>query len=268
MDEIETDSSEISRTMFTDGKKIMAVSILISGKSDALGELCRYIEKYNIEVLYLNYYRNKGKYRKNSEGKIVSFLDFTRAKVSPGVFINEIRRRNYVRAINEIKPLMKGLVCDTSFPLTIFGRRAIILRREVYEGLLTGIREQFGSLGEQMLYYEGFRAGFAGYDMYMELAKGEKLRLPEILQVMAVILGWGTIREIKIDYERKRAFVSGQNSFECELGYGSPTPYSQFIRGVLAGVFTRFFEVGMEAKEVKCVAKGDPYCEFVISPME
>jgi predicted hydrocarbon binding protein len=45
---------------------------------------------------------------------------------------------------------------------------------------------------------------------------------------------------------------------------GSSEPQSHYIRGVLDGFFSSLFKVEMEAKETKCIAKGDPYCEFEI----
>ena len=56
------------------------------------------------------------------------------------------------------------------------------------------------------------------------------------------------------------------DSFECELGLESGGPYSHLIRGMLAGVLTVIFNRRMRAEERKCIASGDPYCEFTIKP--
>ena len=43
---------------------------------------------------------------------------------------------------------------------------------------------------------------------------------------------------------------------------------SHLIRGALAGVFKEAYERDFKVREVKCVAKEDEYCEFIIKPRE
>ena len=51
-------------------------------------------------------------------------------------------------------------------------------------------------------------------------------------------------------------------NFECTPFIGTrDRPVSHLIRGALAG---KEFRV----REVKCIAKGDEYCEFIIEPVE
>jgi predicted hydrocarbon binding protein len=54
------------------------------------------------------------------------------------------------------------------------------------------------------------------------------------------------------------------NNFECE-GQQSDKPNSQFIRGHIAGLFSNMLNEDLDCRETKCMALGDPYCEFVIA---
>ena len=58
-------------------------------------------------------------------------------------------------------------------------------------------------------------------------------------------------------------------NFECTPFKGKrDRPMSHLIRGGLAGVFREAYGREFMVREVKCIAKGDEYCEFVIEPME
>ncbi|MBO3808288.1 MAG: 4-vinyl reductase [Candidatus Brockarchaeota archaeon] len=67
-----------------------------------------------------------------------------------------------------------------------------------------------------------------------------------------------------MDLETGKAQLRVYESCECEIGKGSEQPYSQIVRGMLAGFFSLLF--GKEAKttETRCIAKGDPYCEYTV----
>ncbi|MGB9718225.1 MAG: V4R domain-containing protein [Thermoproteota archaeon] len=69
---------------------------------------------------------------------------------------------------------------------------------------------------------------------------------------------------VNFNVEKGEAEVRIYQSFECETGKGSETPYGHFIRGVLAGFFSNIFEKDVKAVETKCIARGDPYCEHMV----
>ena len=58
-------------------------------------------------------------------------------------------------------------------------------------------------------------------------------------------------------------------NFECTPFIGKKDrPVSHLIRGGLAGVFKEAYGRDFRVREVKCIAKGDEYCEFIIEPVE
>lgn len=197
----------------------------------------------------------------------ITFLDFSGAKVSPEQVLNLIRSQSFVVNAQLIKPDRNGIFYDNYFfPLVIDeNQRVVIFRKSIYKALFNGIRKKFGSAGDAMLYYQGFTIGFEAYDEYIRAAGSEEPEdLIEVAKAVNMTLGWGIIDDVRVDVKRRKARLRIYGSFECELGEGSEKPYSQFYRGAIAGIFARFFGKDVRVDEVKCIAKGDPYCEFIV----
>lgn len=197
----------------------------------------------------------------------IAFLDFSEANISPEQVLNLIKSQSFVVDAKLIKPDRNGIFYDNYFfPLVIAtNQRVVIFRKSIYGDLFTGIRKKFGSAGDVMLYYQGFTIGFNAYDEYVKAAGSENLEdLIEVAKATNMTLGWGIIDNVKVDAKKGTAQLRIYGSFECELGKGSKEPYSQFYRGAIAGMFTRFFGKEVKVNETKCVAKGDAYCEFTV----
>lgn len=78
--------------------------------------------------------------------------------------------------------------------------------------------------------------------------------------------GYGVLEIIKRDTKNRKYIMRVKNSFNA-LTYGKvKRPVCYAIAGLTAGVNTLFFGRDMECKETKCVAMGDPYCEFKVYP--
>jgi predicted hydrocarbon binding protein len=198
--------------------------------------------------------------------KTIVFLDFSNASIKPEEALRLVRRQPFVKNAYLITPNSKGILYDNYFfPLVVGGKRAVIFRRRVYESLFKGIRERFGTAGEAMLYYQGFTIGQRMRQAYREEhgLKNPK-ELTELLMIDAKTLGWGILEFAEINLEEGEAQIRVYQSFECEIGKGSEAPYGHFIRGILAGFFTDIFGEEAKAVETKCIAKGDPYCEYTI----
>ena len=82
----------------------------------------------------------------------------------------------------------------------------------------------------------------------------------------AVLFASGIAEDLSASVNYERAIVKVWNNIECSLGKKKNVkkPFSHWLRGLLAGFGTRFFGKKVSVIETKCIAKGDPYCEFVI----
>lgn len=81
--------------------------------------------------------------------------------------------------------------------------------------------------------------------------------------------GWGTISAVDLKFESKRAIVVVDNSpFVAELKGKSKVAVDVFLRGVLAGLFSRIFNENIDCVEVECAALNFERCKFIIKPQQ
>gem|GEM_PF-808576 len=89
--------------------------------------------------------------------------------------------------------------------------------------------------------------------------------LVDFLEKYFVASGWGTISNIDLDFEAKKAIVRvSNNPVSSRLHFRAAAPADHILRGVLAGIFSRVFEEKMDCVETHCCALGEQECEFII----
>ena len=249
------------------GRKLWGFLVEAKAKPGVLSRISNIPSKHNAVILYIAY-STPNPAEKTVKG--LGFVDMTDADISAEELADEMLKIRAVRDVKVIPPPIDGFVADTLSPiLQVMGDRVIMLRKPAYKGLISGVRKRFGSGGEAFLYYAGFDSGLEYGESHREI--GAKLGLidPEtifkkISTSLCNSVGFGQMEVVGIDTLALKATVRVYNSFECELGLGSGRPYSFFLRGILAGVLTALFNRKMKAEETKCIAKGDPYCEFIV----
>jgi predicted hydrocarbon binding protein len=155
------------------------------------------------------------------------------------------------------------------FPTTIGGSRVVIFSPPILEGLVKGFRESFGTaIVQTILWNQGKEVGKTTVDMYRKNFGISKAREAlEMLTARALSLGWGRMEIVTLNEVKKRATIRVFDNWECAIFKGVNEPQNHFIRGILAGFFNAIFGEGFYATEVKCIAKGDSYCEFVLEKM-
>jgi predicted hydrocarbon binding protein len=260
---------DIGRFMLLPGKKLCGFLVRAKGEPGALRKILDILAKHKARLKYLAYFMTLGS---EDVKNALFFLDLTDCKVSPETLASEVRKSQFVMDVQMIKPKIESLIADSiSNPLLMGGERAVIMRSSGYKGLTKGIRERFGSAGEAFLYYNGVEIGIEYGKSHR--AVGQKLGITDPARIFEDItistfncVGYGLAQIVKLT--AKPLYVLGRvyNSFECELGRGATKPYSRLIRGMIVGVLTTLFGTEMTVEETKCIAKGDPYCEFEAKP--
>ncbi|MDI9619278.1 MAG: hypothetical protein QFX33_00435 [Candidatus Nezhaarchaeota archaeon] len=256
---------DVGRFLFLPGRKVYGIAIEAELRPEVLKEVAQLGFKHGVLVPTIHY--------NVVEGRVIGlgFADLTDADISIEQFAEAMRNIKGIRMVQIIHPTAEGFVSDNLFlRLVLAGERAIIMRRPGYEGFIVGIREKFGSAGEAFLYHTGYNAGRRYGQSHAEMAA--KLGITDPVQVINRIsaslcasTGYGKPEVVEASANPPQATVRVYGSFECELGVKAERPYSNFFRGILAGLFTQLLGRNMEAKELKCIAKGDPYCEFKIT---
>ena len=81
--------------------------------------------------------------------------------------------------------------------------------------------------------------------------------------------GWGVVEIVELT--REKGIVRVYNSFEarsCIVNNRerASKPVCNFFRGVIASIFEVSYNEEAEARETRCCAMGDEYCEFEVVP--
>ena len=77
--------------------------------------------------------------------------------------------------------------------------------------------------------------------------------------------GWGFIETINFDRENRRAIVLVKNSPLASALSGKVVfPVDHFFRGVLAALFSLYFQDDFDCIELSCAAQGNEACEFIV----
>lgn len=199
------------------------------------------------------------------EFRVVIVADIKGGENTAKELVREISSFEFTKSVNYAEPLFDGFALDLwSFPPILIGERAIILRKSFYEGF---IKEGWRHLGEgwgSILYHVGLYGGINVYDKYFDLTKNKQMLL-RLLEEMGRIVGFGVFKIVSIS--ENKIVLRIYDCFECQLLKDIGVKMSSFLKGVLVGWFSRYWNIDPQkivATERKCMARGDPYCEYII----
>lgn len=199
------------------------------------------------------------------------FADLSRSDASTSQLSQELKSLPVVQKI-QTQDGLKGVIVDTlHHPLMLGKNRAIVFRLDTIGSVFSRPREIFGvdgSLGKVLLHQMGRAGGQSSTKSFLETIGKESIRdqLPNMMNMYAAG-GWGIFKLVEIDFDRAVAIVQAFENFECIMHRGEGgEPYSQYVRGDLAGLFAEVFDKKVEAVETQCVVQGAPFCRFEIAP--
>jgi len=263
---------DIGRFLIVPGKRFHLALIKAKVRAGVMEKVASITRKYGVTVVYLSYSMQR-EYGKPITA--VAFLDMTDSTITAEELAKEVRALDVVEEVREVKPEIEGFICDMlSFPLVIGKDRVIILREQGIKGIICGLRKRLGSAAEAIQYFLGFEAGLEYGKSHIKL--GKALGIKKASEIFSKIsaplftpIGFGLMEVVKITDEPPYALIRVYRCFECECcDEKTERPYSHLVRGMSAGLFTSLFKTEMFARETKCIAKGDPYCEFKITPQK
>jgi len=264
-------SFDIGRFLVCPKRKLYGVLLRGEAKPNVLRELASMLAEENVITRYLSFSRPV---EVGQPVTVLAFLDFTETKARIEDLVERAKNIDFVEEIKVIEPKVKGFIADTvSNPLKIGESRAILLRDIGTKGFVVDLRKRLGSAAEAILYYLGFEAGLEFGKSHKQI--GKKLGIQDNVQIfkdisasMFICVGYGIMEVIRLEENPPKGRIRVYNCFECELGKGSGKPYSHLVRGMTAGVLTKLFGKTVAVREVKCIAKGDSYCEYEITTEE
>ena len=258
---------QVQRFIYRRGRRLYGIIVEAFSKPGVLASISSIMAERGLDILYSTALAVEA----GERGGIIFLIDFTDSDVTPQAIAEELKALDFVEDVTIIEPVVDGfLIDDATFPIMLGRRRALILDDGMLRGIFISFRERLGSGGEAMLYHLGLEAGrIRGRHAAMFAQRLGIKGLDKGLETVAKALkalGYGIIEFMELQENPPRARVRVYNSIECELGRGAGHPFSQYIRGLITGIASEFFKREMTAREVKCIAVGDHYCEFELQP--
>jgi predicted hydrocarbon binding protein len=152
--------------------------------------------------------------------------------------------------------------------ISLLGDRVVLIPAYSLGSMLKSASEN-PELGKSLYYVskECLRNGFAKVVRSKYGLTG--MRLIEWLVNVGHVAGWGSISIVKRDVSPERVEFVFHVKNPPLLGLAkSAKPVDHIFRGMIAGGESMAFDADVEAIETKCVAQGNPYCEFVAKRRE
>ena len=142
--------------------------------------------------------------------------------------------------------------------------RCIIITKNRMAQILSRFIDIFQS-SSQLVINEAFKT--AGERYIKETADEKKTNMSEFLKTNAKRFtnsGLGKIEVLQFEPEIGQVKFRIHNNFFAEITHGSST-YCHGIDAFVTGMYKAFFHIIPTVKEVKCIGKKDPYCEWHIT---
>ena len=203
------------------------------------------------------------------EGKRILeiFSDFSEATLPLEKFVGLLRSVKGVFNVEFKEGFREGLaISRLQYPPRVLGEEAVIFRRSVLESWFKRLWRMFKTGASTILYESGVESGRNAAKIFRERLGLDGEELIRFIAGVGQPLGWGVFDFLEVDMERFKATVNIKNSFECLILKGEiPGPASNFVRGYMVGVAREVWRKDeTAAEEVKCIAKGDPYCQIKV----
>ena len=226
------------------------------------GQLRRALEvfaRHGINILNVSAYALPAWER----GTVFVFADFTGLEVDVERVRRELETVTGSRVHVKRAPVRGFMMDEFAFPLYVFpGVRSLMMLEQDFQEMIRGLYEKVKETAAVILYHMAYSGGkfLAEYLSRKLRLRGREL-LVETLKVYQAA-GWGRVELVKCNLHAINIVLRLYDSIECKVFKGLGRPASQFIRGHLSGLLSGLLKTDVRVMESKCIAKGDPYCEF------
>jgi predicted hydrocarbon binding protein len=144
------------------------------------------------------------------------------------------------------------------------GARVMLMTKESFQSMLSAMDQMFGTGASVIAFKEGAAQGSRYALGLRSIIRGDIRRFIGELAKLYAATGVGVAEFVVMNLDDLHFVVRIADSIECQ-GKETEKHNSQWIRGHLSGAASSALDVQMECKETRCVAVGDPYCEFELS---
>lgn len=173
--------------------------------------------------------------------------------------------------MEEFDGLKKSLILTDDHRLMLEAVPMVLMPRWFFGAIMRCLEEAAGKEIAQKVYYD---AAFEGAYKWGQAQAAKGLKGREIMEQYLGSLslrGWGGFEIIEMDLDEGRGLFRLHNSATAkELGRGEGCVCYQ-MPGAMAGALQMILDqagidLRVKGAEVKCLAQGDSYCEYVVAP--
>ena len=242
--------------------------IIIDGKEilNIMHKILNVLRQSNIDIKFLTCLVN------NDSSLVIMVCDATNTNINIGKVSKIIKSLGKNLNVEIVRPRLPGLLAFPKLNLLMYsGERAVIYSSEQLYSVIVSAVEKFGIQGKAMMWHVWSQVGRYAYRFHKKLRRANnKLALEDQL-LFGTSLGWWKKAEI-VDYKdsSKTLKIRLWDNWECweakRVYKKTSLPQSHIVRGYLSGMVSEHFNVEMSASETRCIAMGDPYCEFILKP--
>ena len=143
----------------------------------------------------------------------------------------------------------------------ITGERCIILTQDRMQDIFDRLSGIFHSGATVIAFEAGKAAGKRFVEESAGVTKGDKQVFLKTVTQRFTDAGLGKIEIAEFDAEKAAVTFRIWNNFFAELR-SEHAMYRSCIEGFVSAVYEQFMSVTPKIKKTKCIADGDPYCEW------
>ena len=254
---------------FKTGAKLAQFSIQMRNVVGAMHEQTEVLAKHGVRIL--SGFHNAPFQVESGEWSF--FADFTKADMDPETLAAELRSSSSVLKVRYQTEGDGFIIDDLHFPTLLGSERVIVVRSTVLKAMIRRVNAIFGAESEPahvILHQIGEAGGISEFESIKQFTGVDFIRKNVARAFnLYTALGYGVSNVTALDFDRKTAEIHVREGFECASSNNpSGRRRSHFIRGLIAGWFSRLFESRISVVETECVARGDPECVFQIRPLK
>jgi len=244
------------------GRRIAELVVVVENVPGALAKVSGLMAEMGINIL-----TNLGMAKAfEKEAVWSSFIDLTDTGLEVEDVVERLRKLDVVLDVKCSEEVGELLVDTLHFPVMLDRDRHVLLRVETFGKAFGRLFDIFGSGAVTIIYQMGRESGMSKAEKVMREYGLKGVDALRVILKERVAKGW-CIPEIEVFNEKKNeAVIKVYELFECLPFKGKlKEPRSHLARGYIAGVFKAIFGVDCMVTETECLAKGDPYCRFIVT---
>ena len=263
---MEKHTFNVGRYLVFPGRDIVGFIITAKPEIGVMEEIGRLARQSNVIILYISF----SMVSNNIDViKGIGFVDLTNSRFTVDKIISRLKSIKNIIDVDVINPIVKGFVGDLQHhKLYIGNERTIFLSSSGFRKLVEQLNK-FGTGGLAVLYNIGYEIGRGYAESYIknirklgiDLSRDIKER---IIEYSLNLNGIGKGKLVKVSLEPFKINLRLYDNFECSVANNVNYQGSHYVRGVIAGIVEELCNKKVLVNEIKCIAKGDPYCEFEI----